>query len=180
MNSRSPILKCAYLKKVRLFFRLRADACRFGIGEADCLFVLPDGTQEASAARPLVNHRRPRPFPPWESTLPQVQPPFCSGSVVQWGITPHPFLITGASSASGSQGRTRYAQRRGCSFPRQTFTSKGAAVRVSPFDSVEARNVQRTDRAALHVVSLPLRGRCPAASEEDDGRKGRRSTVSPG
>ena len=43
-------IESAYLNKVRLFFCLRGCACGLYIGEADCFFVLPDGTQEASAA----------------------------------------------------------------------------------------------------------------------------------
>ena len=99
-------------------------------------------------SRPLVNHPAPKArSPPLDSTPPQVQPPFYSGSSVQWGITPHPFLITGVSSALGSQRRTKYAQRREYSLPRQTFTSKGAAGMCS----VQA--------CRLAVHSLPRRSR---------------------
>ena len=48
---------------------LRADACGLYIGEADCFFRLRGWRTRGLHGRPLVNHRRPRPFPPWESTL---------------------------------------------------------------------------------------------------------------
>ena len=54
------MMKSAYLKKVRLFFRLRADACRFGIGEADRLFRLRGWRTRGLRSRPLVNHRSQR------------------------------------------------------------------------------------------------------------------------
>ena len=50
-------------------FCLRADACGLCIGEADCFFRLRGWRTRGLRGRPLVNHRRPRPFPPWESTL---------------------------------------------------------------------------------------------------------------
>ena len=115
------------------------------------LIIASRRAQEASGTG-LLGITAPRGAVPrlWTPTLPRVQPPFCFGSVVQWGITPLPFRITGGFTNLVNRNRLQYAPRRRCSGPCQTFQlcrGKGAAEECQTW----------TKRLAVHP--LPRRSR---------------------
>ncbi len=175
----SLMMKSAYLKKVRLFFclrravpgdtwrahfasprraghsfNLRADACRFDIGEADRFFVLPDGTQEASAAS-LLGITAPRGAFPASGLHPLN---------VRTTEVLHCCSISSGPTADGTSSISPFARWINRAIPKMSSsvsfvarsTPRMQIERVSLFDSVEARSVQRTVRLGSSTCLLHL------------------------
>ena len=100
-------------------------------------------TQEASGTG-LLGITAPRGAVPrlWTPALPRVQPPFCFRSVVQWGITPLPFQITGRFTKSVSLKRMQYALFQKCSL-------HVSALSASPRQGMQRESVRLGPNASL-------------------------------
>ena len=138
-----------------MLFCQRADACGLYIGEADCFFRLRGWRTRGLHGRPLVNHRRPRPFPPWESTL-----------NVRTLMFLHRCSISSGPTADGTSSISPFARRINRASTMMSGTDNTVArstprrnvLCVRPFDSVEARSAMQIVRLVSSTCLLHLCG----------------------
>ena len=139
--------------RLRHLFGLRADACGLGIDQVDCFFVLPDGTQEASAASLLgitaAQGRSRLGNPPLNMRTAEIlhRCSISSGPTADGTSSISPFARWINRDFTMLSGSVSFMAR---STPRRNV------LRVRAFDSVEAKGAQQIVRLVSSTCSLHL------------------------